>query len=124
MKTKGCFESSPQCRHPCHCLSASKYYNSGLYSQGSYSASAYEVTEKITDKTLLITLTDPEGNNYRYESVWMYAPEYMQEDVWYISLTGSGLTYSLDQNGYPHGEYQMAYYVDGDLADAFTFELK
>lgn len=89
-----------------------------------YSASAYEVTEKITDKTLLITLTDPEGNNYRYESVWMYAPEYMQEDVWYISLTGSGLTYSLDQNGYPHGEYQMAYYVDGDLADAFTFELK
>ena len=89
-----------------------------------YSASTYEVTERIPDKTLLVTLTDPKGNCYRYESSWVYAPEYMQEDIWYISLTETGLTYSLDQDGYPHGEYQMAYYVDGDLADAFTFELK
>lgn len=89
-----------------------------------YSASTYEVEERIPDQTLLVTLTDPEGNNYRYESAWVYAPEYMQEDIWYISLTGTGLTYSLDQSGYPRGEYQMAYYVNGDLADAFTFELK
>ena len=48
----------------------------------------------------------------------------MTDDVWYVSLAGMGLTYSLDQNGYPRGEYRIAYYVDGDLADAFTFELK
>ena len=89
-----------------------------------YSDSTYQVEEKIPDKTLLVTLTDPNGNNYRYESSWIYDPEYMNEDVWYISLTGTGLTFSLDKNGYPRGEYQMAYYVNGDLADAFTFELK
>lgn len=89
-----------------------------------YSASAYEVEEKTEDLTLLVTLTDPDGNNYRYESSWVYAPEYMQDDVWYISMSGVGLTYSLDRDGYPHGVYQMAYYVNGDLADAFTFELK
>jgi hypothetical protein len=53
-----------------------------------YSASRYKVTEKIPDKTLLVTLTDPEGNVYRYESSWIYAPEYMNDDVWYISLAG------------------------------------
>ena len=88
-----------------------------------YSASAYEVDEELPDRTLLVTLTDPEGNIYRYESSWMYAPEYMEEDVWFIPLTESGLTWSLDQSGYPRGEYEMAYYVDGDLADAFSFEL-
>jgi len=89
-----------------------------------YSASTYQVEERLPEKTLLVTLTDPEGNNYRYESSWIYGPEYMNEDVWYISLTGTGLTYSLDNNGYPRGEYQMAYYVNGDLADEITFELK
>ena len=89
-----------------------------------YSASAYEVEEEIPGKSLLVTLTDPDGNNYRYESTWIYAPEYMQDDVWYSSLTETGLTYSLDRNGYPRGEYQLAYYIDGELADGFTFELK
>lgn len=89
-----------------------------------YSASTYEVEEAIPDGTLLVTLTDPEGNNYRYESTWLYAPEYMKEDIWYISLTGTGLTWSLDQNGYPRGEYTLAYYVDGEIADTVTFDLK
>ena len=89
-----------------------------------YSASAYEVEEETPGKTLLVTLTDPEGNNYRYESAWIYAPEYMQEDIWYVPLSETGLTRFLDEGGYPRGEYQMAYYVDGDLADTITFELK
>jgi len=89
-----------------------------------YSASSYEVDENLPDRTLLVTLTDPEGNVYRYESSWLYTPEYMKEDVWFIPLTESGLTWSLDQSGYPRGEYQMAYYVDGNLADAVSFELK
>ena len=79
---------------------------------------------QVEGKTLLVTLTDPHGNVYRYESSWLYAPEYMKEDVWFIPLTESGLIWSLNQDGYPKGEYQMAYYVEGELADSFTFELK
>ena len=89
-----------------------------------YSASSYEVNEKIEGESLLVTLTDPAGNCYRYESSWVYAPEYMKEDTWYISLTEAGLLFSLDKNGYPLGTYQLAYYVNGDLADTVTFELK
>lgn len=89
-----------------------------------YSHSTYEVTENIEGKTLLITLTDPEGNNYRHESGWLYSPDYMAEDIWYIKLSETGLTAFLDQDGYPAGEYRMAFYVDGELADEFSFELK
>jgi len=89
-----------------------------------YSASAYEVEETLPSETLLVTLTDPDGNNYRYESSWVYGPEYMQEDIWYLPLTGTGLTAALDQNGYPRGVYSMAFYVGGELADTLSFELK
>ena len=89
-----------------------------------YSHSTYDVTEEIDGKSLLVTLTDPNGNNYRYESSWLYSPAYMREDIWYLSLNDMGLTASLNQNGYPAGVYKVAFYVDGDLADEFTFELK
>lgn len=89
-----------------------------------YSSSRYQVTESISDISLLVTLTDPDGVNYRYESSWLYDPSYMNEDIWYLSLQETGLTSSLDQNGYPKGIYEVAFYVGGDLADQFTFELK
>ena len=89
-----------------------------------YSHSTYEVTEEIDGKSLLVTLTDPNGNNYRYESGWLYSPEYMQEDIWYLSLKDMGLTAGLNENGYPAGIYRVAFYVEGDLADEFSFELK
>ena len=89
-----------------------------------YSASTYEVAETISGKSLLVTLTDPEGINYRYISTWMYAPEYMKEDVWFVSLKESELTSSLDERGYPKGLYELAFYVDGELADTCYFELK
>lgn len=89
-----------------------------------YSVSTYEIEEERADRTLLVTLTDPEGNNYRYETAWMYSPAFMKEDIWYFALTGTALTWSLDQIGYPKGIYRMAYYVGGDLADQFTFEIK
>lgn len=89
-----------------------------------YSHSTYQVTENVEGKTLLITLTTPDGNNYRHESSWLYAPEYMAEDIWFLSLKDIGLTTGLDQGGYPKGTYQMAFYVDGDLADSFEFILK
>ena len=89
-----------------------------------YSHSTYQVTENIEGRTLLISLTDPNGNNYRHESSWLYSPDYMAEDIWFLSLKDIGLTDGLDQGGYPKGTYQMAFYVNGDLADSFEFTLK
>ena len=71
-----------------------------------------------------MTLTDPYGINYRYETVWTYDPSAADEDTWYFSLQQSGLTDFLDRNGYPAGVYQLDYYIGGELADAVTFELK
>ena len=89
-----------------------------------YSSSTYRVTEKVEGKSLLVSLTDPQNMNYRYESSWLYGPEYMENDTWYISLQDTGLFSFLEDSGYPKGIYRMAYYVDGDLADSFEFELK
>ena len=90
-----------------------------------YSSSTYEVTEEINDGTLLVTLTDPQGVNYRWESSWVYSPAYMEGDIWYISLRDSGLLSFLEnRNQDIRGVFQMAYYVNGDLADCFEFELK
>ena len=88
-----------------------------------YSSSVYDVDEHIEDITLLITLTTPEGENYRYVSGWMYDPEYEKEDTWYVSLTDTGLLESLNLNGYPSGVYEFAFYVGGKLGDSFFFEL-
>ena len=89
-----------------------------------YSSSTYRVTENVEGKSLLVSLTDPRNVNYRYESSWFYGPEYMEDDTWYISLDEMGLLSFLEESGYPKGIYRMAYYVDGDLADSFEFELK
>ena len=89
-----------------------------------YSHSTYEVVTVDSDRSLLVTLTDPNGNNYRYESSWVYSPDYMKKDVWYVQLKATGLTESLNESGYPAGVYRVAFYVDGDLADEFVFELK
>jgi len=89
-----------------------------------YSHSAYQVVTTISDVTLLITLTDPKGNNYRYESSWIYSPDYMKEDIWYLLLKDTGLLSMLDVNGYPPGLYRLAYYLNGDLADSLEFTLK
>lgn len=93
-----------------------------FYSSSSYRADDIPESERI--QPLLVTLTDPSGVNYRYESVWTYDPAVADEDTWYFSLQQSGLTDFLDQNGYPAGVYQLDYYIGGELADAVTFELK
>ena len=82
---------------------------------------AFETEEEIPAGKLLVTLTDPEGNSYSCETAWDHTAGRMKED---IPLTGSGLTRYPDRHGYPRGEYQLAYYLGGDLGDAFTFELK
>ena len=86
-----------------------------------YSASTYQVAEE-QQETLLVTLTAPDGNNYRYESGWIYGPEYQENDVWYFSLKEGGLLDSLEGN--LKGQYRMAFYVGGALADSFTFEVE
>ncbi len=89
-----------------------------------YSHSTYNIPGNTQSRTLLIALTDPKGVNYRYESGWVYDRQYMNEDIWYLSLKEIGLTGMLDRNGYPAGVYQLAFYIDGELADAVVFELK
>ena len=88
-----------------------------------YSHSVYEIDTEETD-TLLITLTDPSGNNYRYLSSWSYAPAYMERDVWYLPFTETGLLDSLNAGGYPRGAYELNFYIGDELADSMTFELK
>ena len=48
----------------------------------------------------------------------------MAEDIWYLSLAETNLTSILNADGYPAGVYRVAFYVDGLLADEFSFELK
>ena len=89
-----------------------------------YSHSTYKVKQEIRDRTLLVTITDPDGNNYRWESGWIYSPEYMEKDIWYVSFSDTGLDEAMISNNYAAGTYRMAFYVDGKLADSFEFELK
>ena len=93
-----------------------------FYSSSTYRTDGIPGDERT--KPLLVTLTDPYGINYRYETVWTYDPSAADEDTWYFSLQQSGLTDFLDRNGYPAGVYQLDYYIGGELADAVTFELK
>ena len=74
--------------------------------------------------SLLITLTDPAGNNYRYESEWMYDYRLTKDDTWAVALNETGLLDLLNGSGYPAGIYEVAMYIGGALADSFTFELK
>ena len=89
-----------------------------------YSSSTYQVTEQIQGISLLVTLTDPDGNNYRYESGWIYDPSYMTDDTWAVALKDTDLLEFLNDSGYPAGTYEIAMYIGGKLADSFTFELK
>ena len=88
-----------------------------------YSVSSYTVEKELEDITLLITLTTPDGNNYRYESGWYYDPSIMEKDEWYVLLSNTSLLDMLNVNGYPAGTYEMSMFIDGKLADSFSFEL-
>ena len=88
------------------------------------SATSYTVEGAVPDAPLLITLTAPDGNNYRYESGWSYMQEIMARDEWFVPLSDTGLLEMLDRDGYPEGTYEAAMYIGGKLADSFRFELK
>ena len=88
-----------------------------------YSVSSYTVDQAMEDFTLLISLTAPDGSNYRYESGWYYDPSVMEKDEWYTLLSETTLLDMLNEAGYPAGTYEMAMYIEGKLADSFSFEL-
>ena len=89
-----------------------------------YSSTSYDVMSTKDGISLLVTLTDPTGNNYRYESGWIYDYLYRKNDTWAVSMDETGLLEMLDASGYPAGVYEVAMYIGGALADSFTFELK
>ncbi len=88
-----------------------------------FSSTTYSVDAMTENHSLLIALTAPDGSNYRYESGWYYDPSIMEKDEWYTSLDDTGLLEMLDESGYPEGIYEMAMYIDGKLADSFSFTL-
>lgn len=89
-----------------------------------YSSTSYDIMGSIYGVPLLVTLTDPAGNNYRYESEWIYDFLYKKDDTWAVALDNTGLLDMLNAYGYPAGTYEVAMYIGGKLADSFTFELK
>ena len=88
-----------------------------------FSSTSYSVDGKQEDYSLLITLTAPDGSNYRYESGWYYDPSVMEKDEWYTALDETGLLEMLNESGYPEGIYEMSMYIGGKLADSFSFTL-
>ena len=89
-----------------------------------YSLTRYEIAEAGDVRTLLITLTDPNGNNYRYVSGWTYDPAYMARDEWYVTMDSTGLLELLNRAEYPRGTYRIDMYIGGKLADSFSFEIQ
>ncbi len=88
-----------------------------------WSVTSYSVEETMPTTDMLITLTAPDGNNYRYESGWYYDSNVQGNDAWYVSLNETGLLELLNQNGYPAGIYEVSMYIEGKLADSFSFTL-
>ena len=88
-----------------------------------YSWTTYTVAEKA-EETLLISLTGPDGMNYRYGSGWIFDPAYMAEDIWSLPLGTMGFIEALERKGFPPGSYRMTFYVGGKEADSFAFLLK
>ena len=89
-----------------------------------WSVTSYDVEEEMDGLSLLVTLTTPGGSNFRWESGWVYSPDYEQRDEWFTRMDESGLLDMLNYEGYETGEYVMDMYIDGELADSFRFTLE
>ena len=89
-----------------------------------WSVTSYDVEQELNGLSLLVTLTTPGGSNFRWESGWVYSPDYEQRDEWFTRMDESGLLDMLNYEGYETGEYVMDMYIDGELADSFRFTLE
>ncbi len=87
----------------------------------------YDVDETV-EMPLSICLEAPDGQFYWYDSSYAFIPEYEQNDVFCMDLSGlweDCATFSGHADGLvPAGEYTLAYYIGGKLAGEYAFEVK
>ena len=83
--------------------------------------STYEVTEEILCD-LTCVLYAPDGSCYSTVSQFLYAPQYMSNDVWHIEVTEL-FDSCAESTGTSGGEYRLAYYLDDTLASEITLTI-
>lgn len=80
----------------------------------------YQVTEEV-DRTLLITLTAPDGSCRADMSGYLYAPEMNENDCWNASLDKMLREQIASPGGLSAGEYQVDIYIGGKAAGSVSF---
>lgn len=86
--------------------------------------STYEI-DQTTEAALLVTLFTPEGFVFMEDAGFIYEPSLAKEDIWHVDVTELFGDYSL-YNGtgsLASGEYTLAYYLDGCLANSLQWTL-
>lgn len=86
--------------------------------------STYEI-DQTTEAALLVTLFTPEGFVFMEDAGFIYEPSLADEDIWHVDVTELFSDYSL-YNGtesMASGEYTLAYYLDGCLANSLQWTL-
>lgn len=86
--------------------------------------STYEI-DQTTEAALLVTLFTPEGFVFMEDAGFIYEPSLAKEDIWHVDVTELFSDYSL-YNGtgsLTSGEYTLAYYLDGCLANSLQWTL-
>ena len=82
----------------------------------------YSVTEESQDN-LVFALFGPDGTCAAEASGFIWAPEFMPDDVWNKDCSGMLEDMLWDVETYPEGTYTVAYYIGGRLAGGATFTL-
>ena len=82
----------------------------------------YSVDKEIND-SLVFALFGPDGTCAAEESGYIYAPQYMPDDIWNKDFSDllADMTWGVDR--YPDGTYTAAYYIGGCLAGSVSFTL-
>jgi len=82
----------------------------------------YNVSENI-QCNLAVSITTPDGACYSLVSGYLYAPEYMNHDLWHIEITSLFRDIENYQNAFPAGSYSVQYFLDDQLGGSFSFDL-
>lgn len=82
----------------------------------------YEVAEEQTT-TLVIALQAPDGSVYTELAGYIFMPEMNGSDTWHAEITEL-VRDCMSYSGGLSGEYNLAYYLNGQLAASFTFTLE
>lgn len=87
--------------------------------------SRYQVDEQ-SDCNLYISVVDPSGMEVGLLGGFIFAPEYMDHDVWHAPVSDLFevlRSYRSDGRLVP-GEYTISYYLYGEMANSFSFTLE